>query len=718
MLRAVTHDFEFESIEWTQVEGGAVTVERAKSSVAAFMAPAVDVSSEFLFRVTATDSVGEQVSADLKVSVQPITQFEVGFPVDKGVYPGSILNVTGIAHVPSVSSDDLTVEVIIGDVVFSGTVGESGRWIVAGIDISDFEEDVDIGVSLRRDEERLSYRAVSFKRSVDVLGFGSIYQIPDGTYLTPAFNKIDPVSYTSEPIALEEYSGYVEYIRSSEYLGFSDDGTKAIAFRPSRNSIYYIDHALRKVTFRTMSSFTGYPANNVLTAGAAFIDFDHILVSDCRVSAIYKMDLVAQSFSLFADTEGLFGDGDCLKNFIYDQARDSLIGFSDRDVYSLRLSDLAVTEISSNNRGAGEPLGYHRGIVKSPDSNNLLLLGSRLVSVDIATGDRSYPLPLTTNEGLTTSDVWGAIILEDDSLLLSSPSNVHLFKFDFTSSQASTLQSGTTGNGVRTGDIHRLAVSADQKNLLLSSSDGIFSLNLSTNHITNLRYIDGLTVHRAIVDEFSGQSVIFTGCSGSSVCRLDKDSGTVSAHLFVSREELPFARGTLGYISDVETGAMYAIGNDSEYYSTVIQFDFDSMAFTSVNVRDGVSGVLRVKGVALDKRQNTTYVVTSKDIRTLDLETGYTRVIYQSDGSLYDFAMGESTVYFNTNSAPGGFWSLDLNSGEVDILSGNGWGQGPVPTAGDMAVDERMNRMFVTTTYDHLVVIDLVTGDRMFVALD
>jgi hypothetical protein len=181
---------------------------------------------------------------------------------------------------------------------------------------------------------------------------------------------------------------------------------------------------------------------------------------------------------------------------------------------------------------------------------------------------------------------------------------------------------------------------------------------------------------------------------------------------------LPFARGTLGYISDAETGTRYAVGNDSEYYSTLIQFDFDSMSFTSINIRDGVSGVLRVKGVALNRRQNTAYVVTSKDIRTLDLETGYTRIVYRSDASFYDFALGGSTVYFNTNSAPGGFWKLDLNSGDVQILSGNGRGQGPMPTAGDMAVDERMNRMFVTTVYNHLVVIDLVTGDRMFAALD
>lgn len=91
-------DGSIKSYEWLQVSGATVSLQDATKASTQFVAPAVSGLEELVFQLTVTDDDGEQASASVKVTVEPVNQPPVANAgQDQTVNGGAVVSLNGIS---------------------------------------------------------------------------------------------------------------------------------------------------------------------------------------------------------------------------------------------------------------------------------------------------------------------------------------------------------------------------------------------------------------------------------------------------------------------------------------------------------------------------------------------------------------------------------------------------------------------------------------------
>jgi uncharacterized protein YjiK len=485
---------------------------------------------------------------------------------------------------------------------------------------------------------------------------------------------------------------------------------RGLAFDPENNRVFVGDRELAAIFVVDLNTGnrTILTDNNTepgfYLSWYATLDYDVInhqlyTISD---SALIKIDVATGNMSITADE--ITGEGERIDDYslltVDPAANKAFISniFNPSRYLSIDLTTGDRTTIADSTVGDGPKLNRTTDMVLNSDRTALLVFGessdgSKLIQVDITTGERSIISDKNTNTGAVFEFVQG--IIADNTgerLWLSDFGAEQIIAVDLDSGNSQALPEPNPELPLR--DPSGLLMDSANKRLLVVDNDTLYSVDVSTT-------------------QTSGQLVILS----------DKTKGAG-----------PNLKNVYRLVWDEQHNRVFAIsGGDSE--RTLIAIDLTTgdrsvlaefkqhinsypsdMAFDNVNNRI----------VYIELAQN-------QGLHAIDLLTGtFSEMFDYSDfqdyGWIFPDTLALDTVSnhaYLTSSYQQAVFLLNFTTGNFSTLSGKTssgeiFGTGPLfssPT--DVEVDKPNNRLIIVDrTLNSVFSVDLTSGDRTIVSED
>jgi DNA-binding beta-propeller fold protein YncE len=402
-------------------------------------------------------------------------------------------------------------------------------------------------------------------------------------------------------------------------------------------------------------------------------------------SRIYRVDPDTGQRNVLVDQHGLYftamaaaHDGGRL--FCLHQHYDWIEGVW-TTLYALLSVDTAsgaIQTVSDESRGSGPRLVDCWGIALDADRNRAVVLGREtrtLYTVDIATGNRGVLSDANTGAG-PQFDAPKDLVIDDGSALVVDSGLDAIVAVDLTTGDREILSGAGVGGGTGFFKPISLAIHEEQA-IVLDSGRGVFRVDLQT-----------------------GDRTVLSGEDYDSPLSFHEPHRIVLA-----------ATADRVLVTDSMLQAVIAVGLTTG----------ERTAFSGSATGDGPA-LLWPNAVDVDPSGEVAVVVTSPEIQfengiqTLDPRTGDRKsLVYRGNGHDVAVHPNRKLAYVLDED---GLNRVDLNKGNMRVISGDGVGSGPpFGNPRDLTLDPDRSRAFVADSgLGAIVAIDLSSGNRRIVS--
>lgn len=417
-------------------------------------------------------------------------------------------------------------------------------------------------------------------------------------------------------------------------------------------------------------------------------------------------------------------------------------------VIAVDLNSGELTTISDANTGSGVNFSRtFRAVADLANNRALIFDSSRFFSVDLDSGDRVVISGRDVGAGPDIGSVRG-LTLDSSNARLYGVGTQGLFTVDLDSGDRSIISDTNIGSGIAIDTPTAIALDGVNNRVLVAQSSnsdsqgrGLIEIDLSTGDrrvVSSLETGSGLGVSNVIDIALDTQNnrVLLTSIDlASNFLSIDLESGNRSLALprfsigsgnnIITPEAITIdSVNNRSLVTDTRQGGLFAVDLDSGD-RTVISISSEALgeAFGS--------GVFfsRINGITLDANDNRAILVGDDIfgrclVISVDLNSGDRTIVSgenNGEGPLLILARGIDLDRANNraivvDSLLDSMIAVDLTSGDRTILSGENVGSGsPFLVPYDVALDHARNRAIVADNVS-ILSVDLDNGNRTIIS--
>lgn len=466
---------------------------------------------------------------------------------------------------------------------------------------------------------------------------------------------------------------------------------------------------------------------------------DRFFVSDPGSDRVVAVDAASGERSVL--TDATTGTGPALSSpfaMTWDAAGDRLLVADNGRILAVAPGTGDRTLISGSGTGTGPDLGSTIESVVIDDAAGRLLAAdkgnSALVSVDLATGDRTIVSGGAVGSGPALSSLEGMALDRANGRALVIV-GFALLAVDLATGDRTTVSDATTGTGPAFSVPHAVIVDATGATVWVVDSAGVYVVDAQTGDRTVLSdntgngtgsFFDAPTY--GALDETRARLLIPQEYR-SGVMAVDLATGDRSWTTSFYIGESDFWWTELGAAA-VDPTFSYAIIADEntelppdDRFSSVSRVDLATGDRVLVTQRGDFE---EARDVVMDGQRVFVIDTDLPDVFTVDLDTGEVALLsgeQAGQGPALDFPFAAaldpaSGALLVLDRGLGQIFAVDTQSGDRTVLSGGSVGTGPaLDRPLDIALDQAGGRAFVSSaTTNEILAVDLATGDRTLIS--